>query len=97
MRYGEALEDFLDRWLQGIAFIVVADSRRFSLISSTRPSTSLELMLNSGPRMGFIVLMVRISAEGISGIQTPTTRHFVYNFVYKQTALNSTTSLLAVL
>ena len=71
IRYGEALEDFRDKWLHGMAFMVVADKRRFSLISKTKPSTSFELMLNSGPLMGFMVA-VRISAEGISGINTGT-------------------------
>lgn len=66
--YGDALDDFRDRWLHGIAFIVVADNLRFSLISSTRPSTSFELMLNSGPRPAALFVIARISADGIAGI-----------------------------
>lgn len=78
MRYGEARDDFRDKWLHGIAFIVVvADNRKFSLISNTRPSTSFELMLNSGPLIAFVALIVVVvaavvvlmSADGISGIK----------------------------
>lgn len=67
--YGDALDDFRDRWLHGIAFMVLADNLRFSLISSTKPSTSLELILNSGPRPdGALFVIARISADGIAGM-----------------------------
>lgn len=83
-RYGDALDDFLDRWLHGSAFMVEADTRRFSLISSTSPSTSFELMLNSGPLIGFIVavallLGVRILAEGIANMNVACLEHLRAN------------------
>lgn len=61
--------------MQGKAFMDV-ESRRFSLISITKPSTSFALMLNSGPRSGgcsgilfaaeLLEVIIRISADGIA-------------------------------